>query len=406
MRYKRDFFFILFLIWLNLSNGQEVIKLDNIYNTSIKNHTYGYKKTITSSNNNKLYFADFESSYIYNIIDKKDSLIKLYSFGFSNKKTDSLCLSMKNYSFNTDFTSGWFINFFVSENEKYVFINNNNCIIVFRKENKAEYVFHRRIKTSYYYDNIKQFDKENFLFSFCYNSNPLDQKERVVFSKYNINNDSVSVSVFPNYRGIEFSHLINNWIEIVKNRMYFSNTLDYKIRIYDKNLVLIDSISRNILSWTKFNIDSATSSNTNLKQFIENLYELDQKLYRVEKIIPFNKSNIFVSYKDGEGKDFRSVDLWKWKKGKMILTDSNIRISTKELFLTSEVIMTSNRPFPELIYSNDIYSCDNYLYVMTDCFCPFSLTIQKTNKQMTEACGEFYKEKGRIWGINVFKYNR
>ncbi|MDZ4757387.1 MAG: hypothetical protein SGJ10_04495 [Bacteroidota bacterium] len=399
MQFKKILGLTLFTLYFNLFSVCQSFTFQKVINTKVKKSSSEYKKPITSFSNNKLYFVDFASNNIDEVFNS-DSVIKIYRFNTTKNKTDSLRLSFKYNGFDLEYTGGWFTNFYVSWGEKYIFINNHTNIIVLKKKSSGEYRLYKKIARRYYYQEIKQLSNEDFLFLFCYNSHPLNQKEKVVLSIYNIHSDTVSKSIFPHFDGIAYSSLIHNWIEVIDKKIILSNTLDYKIKVYDMNLKLTDSLIRIIPSWTKYENEKTSTHNT--KQIIENIYESDQTNYRIEKIIPYNKASFIVSYKTGLKKDVRQIDFVKIENKSLVVSDSNIKISTIELAVVKDTIKTDSRPFPELIYSNDIYSNGKYIYVILSEFCPYQ--INETYGSMIKKCDSYAKENVINWGVLVFKY--
>lgn len=333
---------------------------------------------------------------------KKDSTLKLYSFHSSGNKVDSFLIDFKGAAIPSKYyNESWVRNLFVSENEKFVFLNAHNFICIFKKAKSNKYFLYKIIKTTFFYENIKQIDADRFLFSFIYNSHPLDQKEKVVLSVYNIKNDTVSYSIFPQYERIEFSHLIHHWIAVVDSKVLLTSTIDYKIRVYDLRLSLVDSFTRNIPDWIRYDTSNSASFNfQQLKSNIENLFQIDQGLYRIEKVIPYRKNNLIVSYKTGKNKDIRCFDILSVSHKGMRLVDSNIKISTIELSNTYDSITIQNRPFPELLYSNETYSNKNYFYIVSPNFCPYHMN--KIYSDIEKECEEYIESHPPTWGISVF----
>jgi len=143
-------------------------------------------------------------------------------------------------------------------------------------------------------------DDSTFISSFVYNTS-LPQ-EKVIISKFKVNESEPQKSISPKFDCIEFSHFApNHWIEIKEKYIAFSQACDYRINIYNHNLDLLDSIILMDTNWVKMNGDTLDGLRKHLygsdpHYLIKKLNSFNNKISKVEGVWFMNETDLLVRY--------------------------------------------------------------------------------------------------------------
>jgi hypothetical protein len=132
------------------------------------------------------------------------------------------------------------------------------------------------------------------------------------------------------FKGIEFTHFTHSFIDSRKSEVAVANTMDYKIFFYDEELKLKDSITKFIGNWNESkNLILDKKYEGDQLSMLEDLSNIDDTIYRVEKIYYLNDSTLLVSYKSPSksSEKFRTIDVWQKQKNKWQNIINNQRLN-------------------------------------------------------------------------------
>jgi hypothetical protein len=325
---------------------------------------------------NRLYWIPFDGDhFVTQSINGYDKYLQAYSISLLTEGTPRVQTAhidtLRIYFKKTDdeFNISGSQQEGVGVNGEYMIIPCTDKHRIFKKTSAFEYKEVESFNSKK--NNLTQFFKfgeDKFLGTSLYNYHPLDDSSqfKAIIYDFKKGKRGKELRNLP-YEGIEFTHFEGRFVDSRNRTLAVANTLDYKILLYDQNLILQDSITKNIMGWKPYDksIDSKKYG-IYAKSLISDYLKIDDTISRVEKMNFLNDSTILVSYKfPGANKeDLRTLDVWQkqsickcWKnivsdqnvEYKRKVTDTvsfekfkpNLTLSTPALFTDSQVICIS-----------------------------------------------------------------
>lgn len=156
--------------------------------------------------------------------------------------------------------------------------------------------------------------------------------EKVQIAKYRLFETEPVIHIEPAFDCIALSHFSpNNWVDINDEYIAFTQACNYQTTIYNHNLKVITTISRNIPEWKSLNADTAKLFNDKTpSEIFKTLGPLNtNKISKVEGVWWLNKNTLMLRYYLSNVKDAplpdHYWDIYHIENTKAILLDSNIK---------------------------------------------------------------------------------
>ncbi len=330
-----------------------------------------------------LFNSDYQNDQA--LVSKFNNKIAVLTRDFNRDKIQ-LCVKENNRSkFDTSFVNIGEISFSEKDIiEDFCFTDSSLCILTegkiyfFRLSNEKKWLINNNIenKKLYQYYKCKTINDSSILFYKCYNFHKDDSKEKVELAIYDVNKNKFVSVKNPKSDGIIYSCFVNNWITYSNNFIFFSNTLHYKIFIYDTKLNLIDSIIYLPNNWKHFDnykINFETEfEKINPKECLKKARYEGSKIDRIEKILALNDSVLIVSVApDFKNQRYREVYIWKFVDQKWVLSKKKIKFKNEPMFLTKKRFLFG------LNYSSELFFIDdNAFFLELYCKTPFLFSLK------------------------------
>lgn len=283
------------------------------FNTDLKireSNTY-MGRTCASMANGKIYFMKGSGS-------SKDKRI-LHSYDLTTHKTEDIEFA------NSKDTKLLFrdrIDAFEVIGDKMIILTDPEIIILKITKSKAEFV--QKTKNTKFFNFICKTTDTTLFLSIDYNFHPMDAPDKHVWANYNMaKNEIVNTKKMSDDNAI-FSHYVNGWVSICKDKIAYSKTTDYSIYFYNSSFEKTDSIKSELLASNKKYSDVLTKPFGFSKDHIVSIQQLDDSvLTRIQRIFYIDTTHVFVTLKLPKVKQL-GLHLWE-KKGRdwsLIKTDS------------------------------------------------------------------------------------
>ena len=327
----RKFVFMLFLFFTIFNIRSQVIEQPFKLLKSVKLNMPSQKGSgayIQKIYNNNLFvfFQDFNDPYI-----TKNYTVCIYVINLSTYNVDSVLLNFNFHKIDEISKMHTTVSDFILENND-LYLIVGSAIIKFRQKRNA-YEFDKLINLehAYWAKHISNYSKDYAIISISYDAIN-DNKLMVFAAKINLNNGRIEKEIrISTFKGIEFSHIPNHWWDFTDKYFLLSQTLDYKIMIYDKkNFELIDSIiyDKNEFKRNKPILDSFKFKG---KSSMTELMHLDDIPSRIIKTYFINNDTIMVNYQTPFSKN-KFIDVWAKSTGKW-----NLILSSKEVYADFDI---------------------------------------------------------------------
>jgi hypothetical protein len=251
-----------------------------------------------------IYYSERYKFAINKIIDSTFYIFKTDMMAIteiSPSTTDTLFIySLKNHSFSKlpcKWPKGWvghrsiIMDFYVHNDRLYVNFNKDLCIFRINWK-KGAIKLERKIHLGYW-EGINHI-RENHL----YYSSVYDYDYSIVYPGPHIGRLDLktgkSITVPLSKKGIEFSHFPSKRIDFKHDQFLTTDVLDFKVRIYDLNLKLVDSVDLSSIATNTIQSVFFDYSKPGLSA----IKEQDKKLSRIIKVYRSGSDDIHLVYKD------------------------------------------------------------------------------------------------------------
>ncbi len=239
-----------------------------------------------------------------------DKVCTVFRYIVSQNKSDSLQFKLdKNLKKIFKYSC---LNIYATNTYFFVFTDQN--IVVFKYvKNILEFV--KVIPNEKSFARAKALDDKNLLLYVNYNFHPMDEEDKHVWGKLNLQTLTIeSVKKMPDDNA-RFTHFVNDWISTYKGYIAYANTANYKVTFYDKNFNKTDSIVSNVLDSNKFIISKFKFENNYSKEDITVLMKEDANtLKRIQKITLLDSTHVLVILKLPKTQNCQ-LDTWKKTNG-------------------------------------------------------------------------------------------
>jgi hypothetical protein len=327
--------------------------------------------------------------------DTKSRILKIYCTNINNSSTDSFEVDIPN-KIEVDFPE-----ITISDNFLILLDDYNFNYHRFEKKN-GKYIYQNTIELPPHSagKNMKVLAGDNFLFYSIYNFHPDKQMNNTSLMIYSAKKNQILSFIHPFVPCIGFSHLINDWIAINNNRIALADPCGYKIRLYDFNLILQDSIVFKNAAWNELSNNKipfeTDPSKIHPKLLIDKLLVLQDTISRIEKIEFISDSKLLVSSTCKTcGKNKRRIDIWNIGKWKTPVYSTNFPIGYSE----SDSIYPNNIPL-EINSTSNILFKDNFIYSVIDE--DISIKQSMTFKEFNQQKDLYYETNDPYFTIAVY----
>lgn len=243
----------------------------------------------------------------------------IYYYDIKTKKTDSLLL--ENSKKTKSVINQRFFSIEVTK-DKIIVLTDPLILIFSYSKNKVE--FKESIKNSKFFNKIKRISDDECFLYVNYNFHPMDAPDKHVWAKLNLNSKSIEQIKKMDDSNSSFTHFMNDWMSIYHGLISYANTTEYKIRFYDLNFNVIDSIFTHELDSTNIKFSRLAVNSLNSKEAISDLMKTDEVLFkRIQKIFLLDSSTIMVMLKLPKTRNCQ-FDLWSKVNGKWKLITSQV----------------------------------------------------------------------------------
>lgn len=350
-------------------------------------------KTCASLSQSKIYFMKGSDS-------PKNRRI-LHVFDLTTHKTQDIEIVT---SKETKILSRYRIDAFEVIDDKIIILTDPEIIVLKISKGKAEFL-QKTNNTKFFNYVSKASDNKAFLY-INYNFHPMDAPDKHVWAHYDIaKNEIVNIRKMPDDNAV-FTHFINGWVSVCKDKIAFSKSFEYSIYFYNSAFEKTDSIKSDLLLSNKKYSDLLTKSFGFTKDNIVSVQQLDDSvLTRIQKIFYIDSAHLFVTLKLPKVKQL-GVHLWE-KKGRdwsLIKSDS-----IPYFYETGKAYTDKNNSMTGFYGNADALICDGngaiyYVYspyidkVITK---SFDLQADYTNK-----INELIKANNMTYGLKKFTFEK
>ena len=352
--------------------------------------------------------VSFDSKIWFYLPNYSDSLI-FVRYNLYQKKFDSVICNMKETNINFSLNNPNIMSFS---------INNKYCVLLFFEgfvifnilnNNFLSYKYSDTLVNKYEYVKILN---NKILFGRCYNYFREDKSfNKVELALYDIETQKFLKKINPYFKAIEYSHIQpNHWIDANERFIAFSQTIDFKITIYDSNLNKLFEMKRQPKNWK--NIEESlykTFSNENPKypkniiRLLEEIEKLDGS--RIEAVQFINDSLLMVCFrpwkKELKNKHGFCYDLFYIKKDGYILKKKDILEFNPD---ENETCSSLNYPFFSVYYIPCFIK--NYaINVSIGAKAYLEYQIGKSYKIINEERNKYIRNNGLSYIMKIYKLN-
>ncbi len=245
--------------------------------------------------------------------------LKIYSVNTTNERRDSFEITLPASITINDLPE-------ISVSDNYLLLCDDEHFDFYRFiKSNGKFIFSNKIdlpkKACGRY--MKALGNDKFLLYTIYNFHPADKRNNANIGIYDAKNDKILKFIHPEVPCIGFSHLTKSWVTTSDKYIALANPCGYKIRLYDFNLNVVDSIDYtgavdwNNLPGNKIPVETDPSK-IHPKLLIDQLLLMQDTISRIEKISFINDSQLLVSSTCKNcGNEKRRIDVWmlnKWEK--------------------------------------------------------------------------------------------
>ncbi|MBS1538212.1 MAG: hypothetical protein JST20_10745 [Bacteroidetes bacterium] len=283
--------------------------------------------------------------------DKSDGLsfIRLH---LPSKKVDSFTVQVP----NPNFPLSSLVANKMALNQRYCVLLFHKSIIVLEfSNNQLQFKRWIPLQTPYGYIGIQG---TTIIVGRCYNSHPLDADTPTALLKINAESGVIGESIYPSFDAIELSHFQpSHWVDFSSNFIAFSQTLEYKIDIFNKELKRVFTITKN--EWNRIDTSALhairqRSERTEPKQIIEELRKsLGEDGQRIIGINFISDSMLVVCGVANQAKEKKMrtfyYDIWQLSNGQWKLYHENLK-DTKPM--GNIVCHAENFPYSGIDYNS------------------------------------------------------
>jgi hypothetical protein len=292
----------------------------------------------------------------------------------------------------------------------------NNFIILCDDEYFTFYLFEKKNVNFIYSNQIKLpsnssgremsvIDNDKFLIYTMYNFHPDAQTFNSNIGIYDAKHNKFTNFIHPDLPCIGFSHLPKSWVTFNDKLIAIADPCGYKIRMYDFNLKLVDSIDFiptdhwNNLAENKIPVETDPQK-INPKLLIDQLLLLQDTISRIEKIYFINNTKLLVSSTCKKcGKEKRRIDVWETNRwSKPVYTNHIFPVS----YVESDTINMDNLPLPYYHLSN-VHFENNLMYSVIDENYYSSQNIPV--KQFNTLKDLYYEKNDPEFSIGIYRIN-
>lgn len=350
-------------------------------------------RTCGSLSDGKIYFMKGSGS-------SKDQRI-LHSYDLNTRKT-------KDIEFvNSKETKALFrdrIDAFEVIGDKIVILTDPAIIVLKMTKGKAEFV--QKTDNTKFFKFIGKTSDHKIFLSIDYNFHPMDAPDKHVWANYDLaTNEIVNTKKMSDENAI-FSHYVNGWVSICKDKIAYSKTTDYSIYFYNSSFEKTDSIKSDLLASNKTYSDVLTKPFEFSKDHIVSIQQLDDSvLTRIQKIFYIDSAHLFVTLKLPKVKQL-GLHLWE-KKGRdwsLVKSDSiPYFYETGKAYTDKNNSMTGFYGNADVLVS-DGNGCIYYLYSpYMDKIITGSFDMQK---DYTNKINELIKANNITYGLKKFTFEK
>lgn len=176
--------------------------------------------------------------------------------------------------------------------EQFILVGSDD-IFIFEKQSSSKCKLIKSIrndKNNFHY--IAPFGDRFFLY-IDYQFHKLDAEHRHIWAFLNPKTYEIENLTLRPEENTLFSSLINSWVDVCGEKIAYASTTEYKVRIFNGNFKVEDSISTDELVGNASFMESLKSHNTDSKDGIMELRDHEEKiLTRIRKVYFLNDSTI------------------------------------------------------------------------------------------------------------------
>jgi len=370
----------------DFTNLEKIIDLSTLsFDTEFDNLTY-------NTSQKGIVFCGYDAS-------KGDDSIRIFELNPSSMVIDKSVFFIKGFSkylLNNRYNTIQYI----AKNEKWMIIGLYERVYIF---DENQHLF-ELIKHSDDYESAK-FISTNKLIFFANRRNR--KGNNTVIAKYDILRCEFEKVIYPKFNMIEYTHIMGNqWFDVSNGYVIFSQTVQYSINIYDRNLELIDTVRFKGDKWKELPIDKQeeiSELNLNGIDAINVILPYEKDISRMEQVFIFNDSTIITYYNVPDGNTNylereHDFDIWQKKNDWWYLKYLGYQDLYKEGILTY-----SNYPIFKGKLSRKIVFSGGYLFA----FMPYA-PIYPTRGEKSEylqKCDEYLLDNSPKPLIYIYSVN-
>lgn len=346
---------IAFILFISLnSNAQNIQKyfcLDTAIQITDKSVSY-----VNTRRNALLSQTDNNTYVLFTSIDTANQLL-LNVINNNNKITSKIRFSFQKEDLNNyhNYISS------ITCNDSLFVISIYRRIIVYKIDWKyLQLTFLKSLPSNTSYDNIYLANDSILFISDIYKHDYDTPNDNSIILKLNINTNRVEKKLNFTFKNIEFAYFTpNHWVAFDNNKIYVSQTTDYKIELFNHELEKTGEILSNKTCWK--NMDSFTMAKFRMtipkhhpKIYIDSLSIYNDKLInRLIGVWKFNDSSLltcWINYDSIQNRTRHFIDIYSQdKSGKYKLLKEDIIDSF--MFINDSSIADKNF-YPIMFWNN------------------------------------------------------
>jgi hypothetical protein len=365
-----------------------ILSFDSSINLEVPSNGFYRQSLLSESFQGQLYFIKMNSSFPHKMdfILSEDNKLTIHSYNSIQKTTDSTIIQFDNLN---NPKKDYLLSFSVSKTTIAFLINRD--LYLYNKTDKSL----SKQKLEYDYEKIKFVTDNTIILHTIYNYNDRDQKQKVVLTSYDIKTNA-SHSIFPQFKNIEFSSLVGNWITFSSNSILMSQSTEYKIIEYDFNLIVT-----RIITDSSTTIKAQIRTPVNNKNDFETLRNLDDSIERIVNIFTLDDSTFVIVRKTALGQDtVRGIDIWR--KGKSYNKISSHLVPIRSI-KNLDSINKKNMPLNFLLLNTNFYCIDKVIFELRSQYYPLLVNSEKT--EYLQCLKDYRKKHPPTIGIKKYETN-
>jgi hypothetical protein len=272
---------------------------------------------------------------------------------------------------------------FIAKNERWMIIGMYGRFYIF---NNDQSLF-KLIKHSDDYQSAKFISTNELIFF----TNRTKSGHNTIIDKYILPECKFEKSIFPIFKMIEYTHISGSqWFDVSSSHILFSQTVQYRINIYNQNLEFNDTIRYEGAKWKELSVEKQQEI-SGLKltgiDAIRAILPYEKDISRMEQVHFFDDSTIVTYYNVPDGNTNyldreHNFDIWQRNNNRWILKYSGYQDKYKNGLLTK-----SNYPIFEGKLSRKIVFSRGYLFA----FMPFAPVppFGKDKREYLKECDDY-----------------